>query len=127
MRRGHNIKVKRDGESSGCSRARMLNVRRLPGTAYGPRLLPGCTSTNERISPNAPEFVAMLTVSLPTFAKRGCTEASMDFPICDVSRVFFFFKSFYHSRELVPRLLLSSLPQYYLICGTCFSSSTVSF
>lgn len=33
MRRGHNIKVKRDGESSGCSRARMLNVRRLPRTA----------------------------------------------------------------------------------------------
>lgn len=56
MRRGHNIKVKRDGESSGCSRARMLNARRLLGTAYGPRLLPECTSTNERISPNAPEF-----------------------------------------------------------------------
>lgn len=35
-------------------------------TAYGPRLLPECTSTNERISPNIPQFVAMLTVSLQT-------------------------------------------------------------
>jgi len=85
MRRGHNIKVKRDGESSGC-RARMLNVRRLPRTAYGPRLLPECTSTNERISPNVPEFVAMLTVSLPTPTFASC-EAWLyrrpSFPICD--------------------------------------------
>lgn len=44
MQCGHNIKVKRDGELSGCSRACMLNVRMLPSAgAYA-----YCRSSRER-------------------------------------------------------------------------------
>lgn len=111
MRRGHNIKVKRDGESSGCSRARMLNVRRLPGTAYGPWLLPGCTSTNERISPNAPEFVSMLTVSLPTFALCEARVYRNLNGFSDLRRLPFFFKRSIIQANLCPYYCLSSLSQ----------------
>ena len=76
-------------------------------TAYGPWLLPECTSTNERISPNVPEFVVMLTVSLPTptFTLREVWlhRRSLISPICDL---FFDHSAIIHAQTIACAMLI---------------------